>query len=349
MFWSILNAPFYSLQKEDKTIIDFYPVKSTMNNTFTSKETNEAQPIETKVLENRDKHKPHVNFESLLNVSPILHQYTPLHKLSAQSATLLNSMSSLYDFTTFTSNALKQNVGIAPQTLESKDIPIWPPNMLFPNYRPPQSQLAIALALARYLNPSLYFIQRETSNFNHRGIEHPSIDSLFAHAPAGIQFKRDSSSDNLLIYYDGKEEKKKKLTNSKASHRRNVKRINRKVVNLPKRPLSAYNIFFKDERKKILSQIPDQKMGPKDQSKRNGRKGHGKISFECLAKEIGQRWHSLDSKRIEHYKALASKDMVRYTKDKMTFQELRKEAKNLPEQQVHTLGPGDEDSSISSK
>jgi hypothetical protein len=319
-----------------------------MNNTFISDEASRSQAIETQVLENRDEHNLDFTFNRLLNVLPILNPFTTLYGLPTQPATHLNSMSSLQDFKTLTSNAKKKNIAVAPGILESLDFPIWPPCTPYSNYRPAQSQLDIALA--RNLHPSLYFIQPEIAYIPYHGNEYPSLALTSSHISAGMKCQRDSPCKSLLIYYEGKEEIKKKSSTYKASHRRNVKRKNRKSNFLPKRPLSAYNMFFKDERGKILSEIPDQNIARKDRNERHERKSrHGKISFECLAKEIGQRWHSLDPSRFEYYKALASKDMVRYKHEKEKFQELGNETKHLPEKITKTLQLGDEGFLISSK
>ena len=129
--------------------------------------------------------------------------------------------------------------------------------------------------------------------------------------------------------------------------------LKRKPKDKPKRPLSAYNIFFKEERQRILSAIPDSKRKAKKRrtnvegdevgkdeedeeiiarnsdevdvttlltasSLRNTRKRnpHGKIGFENLAREIGKRWKELDDERMEYYKKHANADTKRY-KDEM--------------------------------
>mmetsp|Transcript_22678 Transcript_22678/g.45380 ORF Transcript_22678/g.45380 Transcript_22678/m.45380 type:complete len:562 (-) Transcript_22678:162-1847(-) len=134
----------------------------------------------------------------------------------------------------------------------------------------------------------------------------------------------------------------------------------KKVKGKPKRPLSAYNLFFKEERERILKSIPgsDQKRmtrGSKggngerksedngdyqddnchetrgdakdfDQKDKNGKKiPHGKIGFENLAKLIGKRWQDLEPEKVAKYKKLADKDMKRYKEEMEIF--LTKEAR----------------------
>mmetsp|Transcript_26442 Transcript_26442/g.55491 ORF Transcript_26442/g.55491 Transcript_26442/m.55491 type:complete len:571 (+) Transcript_26442:337-2049(+) len=128
----------------------------------------------------------------------------------------------------------------------------------------------------------------------------------------------------------------------------------KKVKGKPKRPLSAYNLFFKEERERILKSIPgsDQKRmtrGSKggngerksedngdyqddnchetrgdakdfDQKDKNGKKiPHGKIGFENLAKLIGKRWQDLEPEKVAKYKKLADKDMRRYKEEMEIF------------------------------
>ncbi|KAL3913946.1 MAG: hypothetical protein SGARI_000387, partial [Bacillariaceae sp.] len=138
----------------------------------------------------------------------------------------------------------------------------------------------------------------------------------------------------------------------------------KKPKNKPKRPLSAYNIFFKDERAKILANIPDKteedeegdgeekavkkeegengdekaeggEAGDKKKSsgKKRKRVPHGKIGFESLAKIVGQRWKELPPDELEQYKARAEEDMKRYRKEMEAY--VQKQREGLEQSREH--------------
>lgn len=95
----------------------------------------------------------------------------------------------------------------------------------------------------------------------------------------------------------------------------------------PKRPLSAYNIFFKEERARILAEIPESTgpaadapdgaptPAPAKSRRRRNRNTHGKISFESLAKTIGRRWQEQTPEQVRYYKEKAGVDMLRYKEE----------------------------------
>lgn len=88
----------------------------------------------------------------------------------------------------------------------------------------------------------------------------------------------------------------------------------------PKRPLSAYNIFFKEERNRILENIPDEEAKlPSTSTRKRKKRPHGKIGFESLAKAIGQRWQSLSETELAIYKEKAQQDMKRYKAEMEAF------------------------------
>mmetsp|Transcript_11033 Transcript_11033/g.12620 ORF Transcript_11033/g.12620 Transcript_11033/m.12620 type:complete len:420 (+) Transcript_11033:75-1334(+) len=120
----------------------------------------------------------------------------------------------------------------------------------------------------------------------------------------------------------------------------------KKRKNMPKRPLSAYNIFFREERARILEEIPCTPRKKKCKKERTTdsspetvvstackvksnddveeansnkqglkKRPHGKIGFENLARTIAKRWKSLEAESISYYKKIANKDTMRYKEE----------------------------------
>ena len=111
----------------------------------------------------------------------------------------------------------------------------------------------------------------------------------------------------------------------------------------PKRPLSAYNLFFQYERDMLLRSKPS-KEGQShetmhmtihnDPSERRNRSKtvrpppHGKIGFAELAKIIGAKWKSLDDPARKHFQDLAAVEKKRYVQECKQWKE-RMERKKL--------------------
>jgi hypothetical protein len=113
----------------------------------------------------------------------------------------------------------------------------------------------------------------------------------------------------------------------KRKKKESKKKRKKKPKDCPRRPLSGYNLFFKDERKRILAAIPESEKDKKPKDPRDeitwpGKKRapHGKIGFENLAKTIGARWKEIEGEQLKHYKDLATKDLHRYAREMKEYE-----------------------------
>jgi hypothetical protein len=133
----------------------------------------------------------------------------------------------------------------------------------------------------------------------------------------------------------------------------------KRPVDMPRRPLSAYNFFFSEERVRLLAEIPnpdadqaskelidtstvslDDKQEIHDVSsasserllkirdakvvkRRPHRKSHGKIAFKDLAREVGKRWKVLNDVEKSRYNDLAEKDLQRYNEQMKDYNSKR--------------------------
>jgi len=123
----------------------------------------------------------------------------------------------------------------------------------------------------------------------------------------------------------------------------------KKPKDKPKRPLSAYNFFFKEEREKILKVVLAEDPEKVENDPEDGdyldenalkrlRKEGGKVSFEEMGKIIGQRWKNIDPDRLVKFQELATEDTERYKKE-MTAYNSKQEAKMRSEAMKPPAGP----------
>jgi hypothetical protein len=115
------------------------------------------------------------------------------------------------------------------------------------------------------------------------------------------------------------------LDSDKASVKRKRKSPEKpwkKPKSMPKRPLSAYNLFFKDERERLLSAglgAKQESTGTDvlvDESESSGKKSKQKkvsgIGFANLAKTIAAKWKELDAGIKAPYEKIASEEKKKY-------------------------------------
>jgi len=107
----------------------------------------------------------------------------------------------------------------------------------------------------------------------------------------GSRLSKKRTSDNHILAHG-------------PSHRARKKR----VKGLPKRPLSAYNIFFQQERPNILKEF--------------------RVGFAQLGKLIGQRWKALSNQERKRFDKLAEKDIARYHREMAVYEDKRRERFN---------------------
>jgi hypothetical protein len=90
----------------------------------------------------------------------------------------------------------------------------------------------------------------------------------------------------------------------------------------PKRTLTAYNIFFKDQRAKLLAgqEKAEALLHTADGTKRKRRSSpHGKIGFEAMAKTIGKLWKAIEPEELAYYKKMAAADKKRFEGELVLF------------------------------
>lgn len=81
----------------------------------------------------------------------------------------------------------------------------------------------------------------------------------------------------------------------------------KKADGKPRRPLSAYNLFFRAERKILLEKLPVRPQG-------KPRRSHGKMSFVPMVRLMGSRWKALNEESKAVFEAMATKEKQRYQK-----------------------------------
>jgi hypothetical protein len=124
---------------------------------------------------------------------------------------------------------------------------------------------------------------------------------------------------------------------------------NKRDKNRPKQPLSAYNIFFKDQRAKMLAELQnapppaepsdgqsnasndDANGNTKDDTssrKRPREPPHGKIGFETMAKTIAKKWKEIEKEALSKYESMAQDDQKRYKAELAVYLQKKRDETN---------------------
>lgn len=178
-----------------------------------------------------------------------------------------------------------------------------------------------------------------------QGISELKMNGKDLKAPTKAQDRTKRPSAELKQKEDDDEESDERP----GKRRKRAKKSN----DMPRRALSAYNIFFSEQREIILRKIeakeetdgelqPTQSNEKDDaevptvmnrtffptRAKRAHRKVHGKIGLVSLAREVSARWKALSPEKRKHYQDLAEKDRERHKQVMADYQE-RKAAENM--------------------
>jgi len=112
------------------------------------------------------------------------------------------------------------------------------------------------------------------------------------------------------------------------------KPVKKKAKDKPKRPLSAYNYFFKEDRARLVAIVQNEDNATELREKNPDitdevvsklLKKDGKISFAEMGKIIGKRWKDITKEKKERCNNLASHDTDRYKAEMHKYSEKQEE------------------------
>lgn len=160
----------------------------------------------------------------------------------------------------------------------------------------------------------------------------PETESWTDDSASAVHTAEQSSETSLHCHGNGKASKKnaEKQANGKNSR----KQKGSKGREGPSRPLSAYNLFFQEERIHLLASLPVRPEG-------KPRRSHGKIGFADMAKLIGSKWKALTPQEKERFQFKASQERERYDREIKAFKQQKKnqEKQQHEDQEANNQAP----------
>eukprot|EP00977_Amphora_coffeiformis_P005758 scaffold1221_cov207-Amphora_coffeaeformis.AAC.17 len=87
----------------------------------------------------------------------------------------------------------------------------------------------------------------------------------------------------------------------------------------PKRNLTAYNYFFRDERQRLQTQVNDEDHHYRLRHHHDHDTAHGKINFQGMVRTVAFHWRTVSDRTRDYYQDLAAQDKERYTKEMRHF------------------------------
>lgn len=112
----------------------------------------------------------------------------------------------------------------------------------------------------------------------------------------------------------------------------NAAKRKKKPNGMPKRPLSAYNCYFQEERMSLIERGQEMN-GPNILPS-------GKIPFEELAKLIGKKWKSLPESEKKRFHDMSTQDNIRYHKEMEVWRRNHADGKGGHDLQESSLSHG---------
>jgi hypothetical protein len=97
----------------------------------------------------------------------------------------------------------------------------------------------------------------------------------------------------------------------------------------PKRPLTAYNLFFKSERAKMLTELA---MANEAAVAKGSNQRSSKMGFEEMAKRISIKWNEADAKTKADFQVIADRDRQRYAIEKAAYLHRKRERSTASEE-----------------